>query len=261
SDPLFTQNSTWGQRLFQYQTQLRRPHFATTPDKVPYPAATDVAEQSHTPPVAPLAQSLTGEPPFRILGAKAGITLGKTFIPDRELTAVSGTHVGLKTEFLFARKLSMVTGLDFHFLKYQTSAPHFGTGEIPLPEDPVFDPADLVFVQSDQYFTQLKIGLKYTFGEENVRPYIGLSYLSAFRFKKQFYYLFDPAKYTLPEWETTRQHTEFTATGGGLDVGLEYQPRERLLFQFEAFYQFSNRKPNSLFHNLLGVRTAALYRF
>lgn len=206
---------------------------------------------------------ITSNPHFQLLGAKFGLNIGKSFIPDNQLTAVKSTNIGLKAEFLFVKNLSLVAGLDFYNLSYQTLPDFFG-GEIPQPEDPIYQQEDLFFIQADQNFTQLKLGFKYTFNtkeESNIRPYVGLNYLATANFKKAFFYQYNPDRYSVPFFETVSRNSDIIANGFGVDLGVEYQPKNWLSIQFETYYHTSNRSLESLYHDLVGVRTAALIRF
>ncbi len=203
---------------------------------------------------------LIANPHFRLLGARLGLSVGKSFIPVSDFTNISSQNVGLKAEFLFVKNLSMVAGLDFYNLSFQTQG-GFIQGDFPLPIDQ-FDLNDLQFAQSDQTFTQIKLGFKYTLGRDrNVQPYVGLNYLAAANFKKDFYYLFDNTIYANPEYETGIKNTDITGNGFGIDLGVEFQPQDWLNIQFETYYHSINPKLNSQYYDLIGVRTAALIQF
>lgn len=231
------------------------------PDYLPGLTPKGVKQEEHNPILIARNAPLNNYPGFQLLGAQVGLVVGKSFIPNNQLTAVSSANWGLKAEFLLLNNLRLVAGLDFYNLKYEAQSDFLGR-EIPLPEDPTYLSEDLIFSQSTQNFTQLQLGLKYVFPTElSVLPYVGLNYFASAKFNKEFYYLYDPAIYSLPEFETTFQNTDITGNGFGIDLGIEYQAKDWLSIQFETYYHLSNRRLESLYHDLLGVRTAVLFRF
>jgi hypothetical protein len=259
-ESLSTSTSTWGVSS-KSEGNFALERLRNIPNNLPKLSINSISTEQSEEVIHAKNSPIVIDPHFQLLGAQIGLTVGKSFITNNQLAAVSSTNIGLKAEFLFVKNLSIVAGLDFYNLSYQTQSDFLGK-EVPLPEDPIYLADDLLFTESNQNFTQLKLGFKYTFGNEsNIKPYVGLNYLATANFKKDFYYLYDPAKYAIPSFETSSKNTDITGNGFGIDLGVEYRPKNWLSIQFETYYHISNRKLESLYHDLLGVRTAALFRF
>jgi hypothetical protein len=204
---------------------------------------------------------------MRPIGAKAGVSVGKSFLTANGLTNVSSSNVGLKGEVNFVKNISLVGAIDWFNLSYQTTDYTNLGRDIQMPnlEDlGSANPNDLTFASVSESFTQYKIGLKYNFQTKTTAvPYIGLSYLASTNVKKDFYYFYDiPASQGLDvQLEDSDRFNDFHSNGFGLDLGVELQTQKWLSLQIEGYYHFITPEMRSQYYDLLGIRLAALINF
>ena len=203
---------------------------------------------------------------LRPIGSKFGVSAGKSFLAARDLTNVASSNIGLKGELQFVKNISMTAAVDWFRLSYQaTELSNLGQ-EIPMPtaeEFGVANPTDLTFVSVNQRFTQYKVGLKYAFPTKTTAtPYIGINYLASTNFKKDFYYFFEvPTSQGFVDLDKSSRFSNYNSDGFGLDLGVELQSQEWLIFQIEGYYHFITPEMRSQYYDLVGIRLTALVNF